>query len=57
MKKLLKVLKVTAIALEVALVAWGFACWIEIVCKNMQPNPQYSDWNIIVSSLEDAQVR
>lgn len=48
MKKLTNVL---AIAI-VVVIAWSVLSWIEICCKNLDENPQYSDYNIIINFTE-----
>jgi hypothetical protein len=36
---------------------WGIASWVEIVCKNTEPNPHYSEYNLLVSVIESREVR
>lgn len=31
----------------VVIILWGLLSYGEILCKNVRPNPQYSDWNLI----------
>lgn len=33
------------------LLAWGFISWIEVCIKNVQPNPQYWEYNLILLFL------
>jgi len=49
MKKLLSGLLVT---ISVAMLIWIGISYIEIICKNMSPNPEYNDNNIIVNAVE-----
>ena len=29
-------------------IMWGVLSYIEIISKNLQPNPAYSSWNLII---------
>lgn len=49
MKKLVS--NLIAISMVVVM-AWGILSYIEIMCKNLDENPQYSDYNIIVNFTE-----
>lgn len=49
MKKLLSGLLVT---ISVAMLIWIGMSYIEIICKNTSPNPEYNDNNIIVNAVE-----
>ena len=31
---------------------WGFISWVEVICKNLDPNPNYSSWNLIKLIVE-----
>ena len=31
---------------------WGVLSWLEISCKNLDRNPQYSDYNLIINVVE-----
>ena len=33
---------------------WMMASFVEIICKNTDPNPTYSEGNIIVQIIEEA---
>lgn len=30
----------------IALVAWIVGSWIEVICKNVTPNPEYWEYNV-----------
>ena len=48
-------MKMLTNALTVAIIVvmtWGFLSWGEICCKNLNENPQYSDYNIIINLTE-----
>lgn len=32
----------------VMILIWGVLSYGEILCKNVRPNPQYSNWNLIM---------
>ncbi len=49
MKKILD--KITTWAM-VIIIAWGFLSWGEICCKNLNKNPQYSEYNLIINVFE-----
>ena len=34
---------------------WGFISYCEIIIKNVNPNPTYSSWNIIVNACNYAE--
>lgn len=38
--------------LPTLLMAWGLFSWIEVVCKNTAPNPEYSAINMIILCLK-----
>ena len=45
-KKLIS--NLTTLIVSVILI-WGFISYCEILIKNVNPNPTYSSWNIIVN--------
>lgn len=45
---------VLTVAMVVAM-AWGVLSWGEICCKNLDENPQYSDYNLIINVVEWAE--
>ena len=50
MKILSKIITVTSIIIML----WFAASYIEIVCKNLTPNPEYSNHNVIVNLTKRA---
>lgn len=34
-----------------AIIAWGIISWFEIICKNVNPDPQYWEYNLILLFL------
>ena len=38
-------------ALMLALIAWGVISWCEIIYKNVSPDPQYWEYNLILLFL------
>lgn len=36
----------------VVVMTWGVLSWGEICCKNLDENPQYSDYNLIINVVE-----
>ena len=49
MKKLVSNLLVV---ISVAMLIWIGTSYVEIICKNTSPNPEYSDNNVIVNVVE-----
>lgn len=51
-KKLIS--NLTTLAISIMFV-WGFISYCEIIIKNVNPNPTYSSWNIIVNACNYAE--
>jgi len=51
--KLKKVIEVFFLFIAVLLTLWAVGSWIEVICRNLNPNPTYSTFNffIILTSL------
>ena len=48
MKKAFNIIGHVFLALLIALAIWFFASWGEVICKNKDEHPQYSEWNLII---------
>lgn len=57
MKKAINIVGKIAVVVVCAVWVWGIASWVEIVCKNTEPNPHYSEYNLLVSVIESREVR
>ena len=42
------------IAISAIIILWLFVSFIEVNAKNLEPNPQYNDWNAFVLLTEGA---
>jgi hypothetical protein len=45
--------KITTIlaAISLVMIVWFCLSYFEIVCKNLSDNPKYSDYNIVINSV------
>lgn len=50
--KILDIIMTIVEILFVVLLVWGLISIGEIAFHNLEPNPQYSDWNLINNLLE-----
>ena len=50
--KVLKSLVVVLWAIEIMFYAWVFLSWIEIISKNLYPDPVYHPMNLLVWAIE-----
>jgi len=48
MTRKLSILSVLITALAIALIAWFGFSWLEVISKNLEPNPTYSAYNLFV---------
>lgn len=48
MKKVLKVLEKIFIIVSIIILAWIGISFINVICHNLESNPQYFDWNFFV---------
>lgn len=42
------------VGILITFILWIGASYVEILCKNLDQNPEYSDYNIIVYFTEEA---
>jgi hypothetical protein len=52
-----KTLQTIAITVLIVATLWVGGSWVEIICKNTQPNPTYSEHNILVRVIESGMER
>ena len=41
------------VTVELILLLWGVLSYVEIVSKNMHPNPRYSEYNMLVWAMDN----
>lgn len=52
MRRIGKVISKVICGLCAAFLLWGVLSWGEVVSKNLNPNPQYCEWNMFVLLTE-----
>lgn len=57
MKKVMNIIGKITLIIVCAFWVWGIASWIEIACKNTEPNPTYSEYNLLVNAIEKTEMR